>query len=339
MSSLIIIRNSQHHLHQPDYEIDELKTTKHQEQPERISIIENAISQSGIKHKFLEVREREEDILRSIHSEELINNIKAISQSCDEDEYTMPYVFPSKPYSGRRSSQVKRVSYHCMDLGTPIGKHTFQQAILSASIAHNCADYIMEGGRLVYGLCRPPGHHAGVDIYGGYCYFNNAGVCANRLSNFGKVAILDIDYHHGNGTQDIFYESDSVFYASIHGDPDTEYPYFSGFDDEVGSGKGFGYNFNLPLPQGTTEKAYLAVLDIALEKVTSFNPVSLIVSLGLDTYKSDPICEFKLDVDSFNNIAKRIKALDCPTVVLQEGGYCVDELGRLAVSFFKGLLD
>ncbi len=337
-SKLTIIRNKKHHIHRPEYEIDELKTKKHQEQPERISIIEKAISRSDIPHKFVEVKRKDEDILQNIHTKELINNIKAISNSCDEDEYNVPYVFPPKPFSARLSGQIKHVSYHCMDLGTPIGKHTFEQSLLSVSIAHNCADYILEGGRLIYGLCRPPGHHAGSNIYGGYCYFNNAGICANRLLSFGKVAILDIDYHHGNGTQEIFYGTDAVYYVSIHGDPDTEYPYFSGFDDEIGSGQGFGYNYNLPLPKGTTEDEYLNALGKALDKINSFKPDALVVSLGLDAYKSDPICEFKLEIESYNKIAKRIKATGYPTVVLQEGGYCIEELGNLAVSFFKGMM-
>ncbi len=340
-SKLLIIKNSDNYLHHPHIEIDEMTVKPHQEQPQRVENIERAIIKSNLPVSFSEIHSYGEDIVKDIHTAELINSIKQISMDSDETEYNMPYVFGLTPVTERRSKEIKRVSYHCMDMGSPIGKYTYQTALLSASISYEGARRLIDGQKYIYGLCRPPGHHAENNVYGGYCYFNNAGVAANHFIKSGKskVAILDVDYHHGNGTQRIFYDTDAVLYVSIHGDPDLEYPYYTGFDDETGSGKGLGANLNMPLPIGTDEERYLKALNRACEKILSFKPDVLILSLGLDTYKRDPICRFILEVETYEKIAKKIKSLNYPTLVLQEGGYCVPDLGKLAVSFFKGYLE
>lgn len=340
-SKLLIIKNSEHYLHHPHIEIDEMTVKPHQEQPQRVDNIEKAMIKSGLPVTFNEIRSYGEDIVKDLHTKDFINSIKQISMDSNETEYNMPYVFGMSPVSKRRSKEIKRLSYHCMDMGSPIGKYTYQTALLSASIAYEGAKKLLEGQKYVYGLCRPPGHHAESNVYGGYCYFNNAGVAAKCFLKEGKakVAILDVDYHHGNGTQQIFYDTDAVLYVSIHGDPDLEYPYYTGFDGETGSGEGLGANFNIPLPIWTDEENYLKNLDKACEKVLSFNPDVLILSLGLDTYKKDPICRFTLEMESYAKIAKKITSLNYPTLVLQEGGYYVIDLGKLAVSFFNGYLE
>jgi acetoin utilization deacetylase AcuC-like enzyme len=187
-------------------------------------------------------------------------------------------------------------------------------------------------------LCRPPGHHAGADYLGGYCYLNNAAIAARAAADAlgGRIAILDVDYHHGNGTQDIFYADDGVFFASIHADPATDYPYYWGHADEAGEGAGAGFNLNLPLPRGTGREPYLAALDRALGAVAAFAPGLLVVSFGADTFEGDPISHFAIRTDDYPVIAERIAALGLPTLVVMEGGYAVDALGRNVAAFLSG---
>jgi acetoin utilization deacetylase AcuC-like enzyme len=341
VEKLNIIKNSNHMLHRPLFELDDMERVPHQEQPQRIINIEKTIRSTNLPVNFIEVNPRGEEILKDIHTQDLIDTIRLISENCSEEEYVMPYVFSSIRRPRRRSKEIKRLNYNCMDMGTPIGKYTYETALTSASIAYQGAGHILNGEKLAYSLCRPPGHHAEKDVYGGYCYFNNAGVAANRFLKEGgeRVVILDIDYHHGNGTQDVFYETDSVLYVSIHGHPDYGYPYYSGFEHETGSGKGLGYNINMPLMPETDEKTYLEALDKVLDKIKKYNPSFFIMSLGLDAYKLDPICQFKLDIDSYYIIGKKIREMNLPTLVVQEGGYYVEGLGDIVVSYFKGMLD
>ncbi len=337
MKRMKIVKNSNHALHRPNAEFDNMQVKPYQEVPERIGYIEKVFQSSDFSHEFIEAKKMDESVLHKIHTKALIEQIKQISKESNEGEYSMPYVFPSKIVSDKQTNRIKRCNAHCMDMGTPVGKHTFDQALMSCSIAYDCSNFILEGDKLIYGLCRPPGHHAETNTYGGYCYFNNAGIAANRLIEHGKVCVLDIDYHHGNGTQELFYDKDSVLYVSIHGDPLTEYPYYTGFSDETGTGKGLGYNLNFPLPQGVTEGKYINTLNVALDKISSYKPEFLIISLGLDTYKNDPICKFNLDLDSYKTVGDMISRLNLPTIVLQEGGYYSEDLGYLALNFFKGI--
>ncbi|EKD86283.1 MAG: Histone deacetylase superfamily protein [uncultured bacterium] len=171
----------------------------------------------------------------------------------------------------------------------------------------------------------------------GYCYFNNAAIAADCLSGHGKIAILDIDFHHGNGTQDIFYERSDVLYVSIHADPHDKFPYISGFSDESGKGKGIGFNKNYPLALGTKDQEYLKVLMRALKDVEEFKPRYLVVSLGFDTYEKDPIGGFKITPGFYKEIARNIKGLELPTLLIQEGGYNVEDLGKLSYLFLQGM--
>jgi acetoin utilization deacetylase AcuC-like enzyme len=187
-------------------------------------------------------------------------------------------------------------------------------------------------------LCRPPGHHAGKDYAGGYCFINNAAVAANWLSSKGQVALLDIDYHCGNGTQDIFYKRDDVFTVSIHADPDFEYPHYAGFANEKGSGRGFGFHHNFPLPAGTDDTAYLKTLDDSLGLIRGFKPKYLVISAGMDIYSDDPLGTIKVTTDGIREIGKRIASLGLPTVIIMEGGYNNDALGRNIVAFLGNFL-
>jgi acetoin utilization deacetylase AcuC-like enzyme len=192
--------------------------------------------------------------------------------------------------------------------------------------------------KTVYALCRPSGHHAGPRVFGGYCYFNNAATAAEYLLPKGKVAIVDIDYHHGNGTQEFFDEIKSVFTASIHGDPEDEYPYFWGYAEEVGKGQAIGTNHNEPLPKGTKLDQFSEALQRILNSIREFEPAYLIIAAGFDTHEADPIGGFKLQTEDYVAVGKQFKALGLPTLVCQEGGYNTEVLGACAESFLLGLV-
>ncbi|HEX8624172.1 MAG TPA: histone deacetylase family protein [Allosphingosinicella sp.] len=231
-----------------------------------------------------------------------------------------------------------RLGQYSIDASTPIAEGTWQSAYWAAQTALAALDAVLAGDRSAFALCRPPGHHAGADYMGGYCYLNNAAIAAEaaRASGIGRVAILDVDYHHGNGTQDIFLERGDVYFASIHADPRTDYPFYWGHADERGEGEGEGFTLNLPLPQGTARAEYEAALDRALEAVAGFGADLLICSFGADTFNGDPICSFALETADYSPVARRIGSLGLPTLVVMEGGYAVDALGVNVAAFLNG---
>jgi acetoin utilization deacetylase AcuC-like enzyme len=233
-----------------------------------------------------------------------------------------------------------QLGYYCFDTSSPIFEHTWEVAYWNAQTAISAAALVFAGGeKSAYALCRPPGHHAATDLFGGFCYLNNAAVAANWLAQQGqRVAILDIDYHHGNGTQAIFYGRSDVLFCSIHADPLVEYPYYWGYADEFGAGAGENYNFNFPLPLGTSEPAYLQAIDEALNKIRAYVPDILLVSLGVDTAEGDPVGGFRLGGDTFSRLGAKIHDLHLPAVVVQEGGYSLPSLSKHVVSFLKGVL-
>jgi acetoin utilization deacetylase AcuC-like enzyme len=232
-----------------------------------------------------------------------------------------------------------QLGYYSFDTSAPIFEHTWDVAYWSAQTAVSAAALILAGEKTVYALCRPPGHHAATDLFGGYCYLNNAAIAANWLVQQGlRVAILDIDYHHGNGTQEIFYNRADVLVCSIHADPLNEYPYFWGFADEFGAGNGENYNFNFPLPSGTREVGYTYAFEEALKKVQLFVPDVLLISLGVDTAENDPVGSFQLQTDTFKRLGSRIGFYKMSTLVVQEGGYLLETLGQNVTAFLDGLL-
>jgi len=231
-----------------------------------------------------------------------------------------------------------QLGYFCSDTTTPILAGTWPAAYGAAQVALSAARALVDGAACAYALCRPPGHHAYADLFGGYCYLNNAAIAAQWLAQQGRrVAILDVDYHHGNGTQAIFYARADVFFCSLHADPAAEYPFYAGYAGERGEGAGEGYTLNLPLPQGTAEPAYLAALAQALEAVARFAPDALLISLGLDTAVGDPEGGFLLTTASFAQIGARVAALGAPTLVVQEGGYLLPQLGENVAAFLGAM--
>ena len=246
------------------------------------------------------------------------------------------------PVVGRRPLDLSRIDAlagrYSMDISTPLTADSWTSAYWSTQSALSALDAVLAGDGLSVGLCRPPGHHAGADYLGGYCFINQAAVAAQAARDAGveRVAILDIDYHHGNGTQDIFWERGDVFFASVHADPATDYPFYWGHADEVGEGEGEGTTLNLPLPQGTGLAAFRAAQTNALEAIAAFAPGLLIVSFGSDTYAGDPISHFKLETPDYAVLGRDIAKAGLPTVALTEGGYAVDMLGTNLASFLSG---
>jgi acetoin utilization deacetylase AcuC-like enzyme len=225
-----------------------------------------------------------------------------------------------------------------MDSGTPLTAGTWVAAKTGADCAVNAAHALRLGERGTFALTRPPGHHAGADFFGGYCFLNNAALAAQHLLDDGarRVAILDIDYHHGNGTQDIFYRRGDVLFASIHADPRTEYPFYLGHADETGEGAGLGFNLNLPLAAGSTPAQWFAALETACIRVAGFGADALVVSLGVDTFGGDPLSRFALQSADFLRIGERIAHLGLPTAFVFEGGYAVAEIGINVVNVLEG---
>ncbi len=231
-----------------------------------------------------------------------------------------------------------RMGLFSFDAGTPLTSGTWAAARAGADCALSAAHSVLHGERAAFALTRPPGHHAGADFFGGYCFLNNAALAAQSLCDAGlqRVAVLDLDYHHGNGTQSIFYERADVFFASVHGDPRTEYPFYLGHADETGAGAGLGCNLNLPLARGSDFVTWSAALEHALEKIAAFGADALVVSLGLDTFAGDPISGFSLQSADYLRVGQRLAAAGLPTVLVFEGGYAVAEVGVNAVNVLEG---
>jgi acetoin utilization deacetylase AcuC-like enzyme len=281
--------------------------------------------------------------LRGVHSDAYLAFLRSAYQdwrAAGRDGDAAGYAWP---VVGRRPLALDRIDArlgaHSFDASSPIAEGTWQAAYWSAQTALGALDAVLGGERAAFALCRPPGHHAGADYLGGYCYLNNAAIAAEAARAAGKarVAILDVDYHHGNGTQDIFYARGDVLFVSIHADPKMDYPYFWGHADETGAGEGEGATLNLPLPRGTGLDTYLPALDAALAKIADFAPAVLVVSYGADTFAGDPISYFRLETADYPALARRIAQLGLPTLIVMEGGYAVDSLGANVAAFLEGL--
>jgi acetoin utilization deacetylase AcuC-like enzyme len=252
----------------------------------------------------------------------------------------LPSVWPNHGLRSDRKPDnfAARLGLYAFDTGSPLTAGTWEAAREGAGCALAAAQCVADGARAAFALSRPPGHHAGADFFGGYCFLNNAALAAQSLRDRGldRVAVLDIDYHHGNGTQAIFYERADVLVTSVHGDPATEYPFFLGHSDETGSGAGAGCNFNMPLPRGTGFDVWREALRFALRRVAQFRAAALVVSLGLDTFEGDPISGFRLKSRDYLSVGGDIARAGLPTVFVFEGGYAVAQLGVNAINVLEG---
>jgi acetoin utilization deacetylase AcuC-like enzyme/GNAT superfamily N-acetyltransferase len=275
--------------------------------------------------------------LRSVHDARFIDYLKTVCLNTPPEKSVYPYVFPVRNATRPPKELSVRAGYYCIDTFTPLNQSAYRAAVRAVDCALTAAAEILKGRRLAYALVRPPGHHAERKSFGGFCYFNSAAIAAEFLSQHGKVAIVDVDYHHGNGQQNIFFERNDVFTASLHAHPSFAYPYFSGFEDEKGAGGGIGFNLNLTLPENAGPEQYRERLGRIFGRVRRFDPQFLIIALGLDTARGDPTGSFGLQPKDFEENGKTIGSLKLPTLVVQEGGYNIRVLGVNARRFFSGL--
>lgn len=251
----------------------------------------------------------------------------------------VPGIHPDRRDGSYPASAAGQAGWHHYDTASPITADTWQSALWSAHTAAHAALAVTNGDRASYALSRPPGHHASREVAGGFCYLNNAAVAAEVLrEQHDRVAILDIDVHHGNGTQSIYYDRSDVLTVSIHADPVRFYPFFWGHADERGEGTGLGYNLNLPLPRGTADDEWLKTLEAGLKRIAAFDPGALVIALGLDAYEGDPLQGLAITTAGFGRIGARIGQVPLPTVLVQEGGYLSGELGDNLSAFLEGYI-
>jgi len=323
--------------HSPKVEVFNGELTSHSEVPARIETIEKALkkNQYNISHDFEAVPA---SLLVKTHRKEYVKFIAQASRELKPNGFLYPSIF-NMGQGTYNSNLMTKMGNYSSDMYTPILSATYSSAFESASVAYSVAKNIkVEKNKVGYALCRPPGHHATSSLMGGYCYFNNSAIAANYLSSYGTVAILDVDLHHGNGTQEIFYKRNDIFTVSIHADPRYKFPFYTGFSNEIGEGEGKGYNSNFPLKEKTGDALYQKTLLKSLSIIKKFNPTYLVVALGLDTFIEDPIGFFSLTTRYYREMAQTINSLALPTVIVQEGGYNTEKLGDNAVSFINGMI-
>jgi acetoin utilization deacetylase AcuC-like enzyme len=325
-----------HRRHDPPFEVyDGGERVPYPENPDRVDKILSTLR----KTDWAEIAEPADfglDPILAVHDSDYLSflataweewlAVASEAQLASGKSALLPATFALRRQAHRPKSMLGRAGYHMMDLSAAIVSGTYQAALASANCALAGAQTILNE-RAAFALCRPPGHHAGRDYAAGFCFINNAAVAAHWLSSKGKVALLDVDYHAGNGTQDIFYERGDVLTISLHGDPDYEYPYFAGYADETGAGAGKGLHHNFPLSSGTDNQAYLSTLDKALALIRDFAPDYLVLSAGMDIYEGDLLGKFKITRECIGEIGKRIAGLGLPTLTVMEGGYNNQELG------------
>jgi acetoin utilization deacetylase AcuC-like enzyme len=338
-----IVHNEFHSLHAAEYEFFRGEKVEAFEKPSRADFVLNALRDAKFG-EFVAMRSFADSEIARVHNERYLKFIRDAY-----DEYTelggTGDAFPSVwSIRGMRSDVepknfAARMGLYSFDSGTPFTAGAYAGSRAGADCALTGAKLLTAGERSAFVLTRPPGHHAGSDFFGGYCFLNNAAIAAQYLRDQGasRVAILDVDYHHGNGTQEIFYSRGDVFFASIHADPATDYPFFLGYSDEVGEGAGRGFNLNLPLAQGASPDTWFAALDVAIAKTLAFKPDALIVSLGVDTYEGDPISHFKLRTrEDYPRLGEKIRSMNLPTLFVMEGGYAVKEIGDNIAAVLSG---
>lgn len=341
-----VFYSESHRQHDPPFEVmDGGQRTPYLENPARMDSILAALRETAWA-EMVEPAEFGLDPILAVHTPDYIEFLASAwqqwlaaypeNQQAPADAVLLPATFALRRQVHKPSSLLGRAGYHIMDLSAVMISGTYLAALGSVNCALSAAQSIAKNdtqARTAFALCRPPGHHAGRDFAAGYCFMNNAAVAAQFLSGTGKVAILDVDYHAGNGTQDIFYERADVLTISIHADPASEYPYYAGYPEETGAGPGTGFHRNITLPAGTDDSRYLIALDEAIHEVARFNPQYLLVSTGMDIYEHDSLGRFKITTDGIRAIGSRIAQLGLPTAIVMEGGYNNADLGHNVVAF------
>lgn len=317
--------------------------TPHYEVPARAEAILTAVTNAKVG-EVIKPQDFGMGPIQAVHAQELIEYLRSAHQASRKffpgQNPAIADTYLGRGWRNKPSQLPGRIGYFSFDTSCPILEGTWDAAYWSAQCALTSAEIVRRGAKMSYALCRPPGHHAAQDLYGGFCYLNNAAIAARALQQgtHARIAILDIDYHHGNGTQEIFYSDPCVSYCSVHADPNLDYPFFWGAPIETGEGSGTGHNHNWPLPHGATEEQFLAALDQALKAIVLFAPAYLVLSAGFDFMQGDPVPlggGFRIGRSGLLAAARRIASLRIPTVIVQEGGYDVETIGGHVVAFLQ----
>ncbi|WP_108260836.1 histone deacetylase family protein [Mangrovicoccus ximenensis] len=328
--------------HDPQFRLTHGKLLHNAEQADRAKLLLAALGKLGLATES--PAEAPRAALEAVHTPELLDFLEHAWEewqklpNCGPE--VVPNVFAQKATSTYpKDSIVGRAGWHLGDTSAPIGPHSWTATRRAADCAVAAADAVLAGEKMAYALTRPPGHHSTADTVAGHCLMNVAAIAVERMrTQHAKVATLDIDVHHGNGTQGVFYGRADVQTVSVHADPATYYPFFVGYAHETGEGDGEGFNLNIPLPRTTTDEAWLAAIDRALERIAEFAPGALVVSLGLDAHENDPLAGMKVSWDGFREAGRKIAAAGYPTVLIQEGGYLSEDLTTSLESVMEGLL-
>lgn len=343
-----VVFSDTHRLHAPVHEVNLGLPIPTFERPDRADRIRDALA-ADERFDLVAPSVHGRAPIEAVHAAGLIDFLERAWPELHErhgrDEFTAEVMFHAAlrrgMEAGHEPTEIEAAfGWWCFETATPLVEGTYTAARGSVDIALTAADHVLAGDRHAFGLCRPPGHHAARDVYGGFCFFNNAAVVAEHLARTtgGSVTVLDVDYHHGNGTQQIFYDRPDVQFVSLHGDPVRAYPWFLGHADETGAGAGRGTTLNVPLAAGTDDDAYLARLADVADSIHAFAPSVLVVSLGVDTYWNDPISDLALTADGYTRCGALIASLGLPTVVLLEGGYDIEAIGVNVHAWLAGLL-
>jgi len=335
------IYSKKHYLRNSLTELSGGQLVKPFESPERIEFILNEILQRKLGSVY-EATNQNLDIVFKVHDKNYINFLETAWTDWTKEGFlgeAIPTVWPSRSMNSKiiPHNIEGKLGYYCLANETSISQGTIEAAYESVRVVLTAVE-MLKGEKSIFALCRPPGHHASKDQYGGYCFINNVAIAAEKLIEEGakKIAILDIDFHHGNGTQEIFYNRSDVFFISLHGDPMEAFPHFLGHADEKGMAEGEGYNLNYPMPPNTTYHLWKKNLNNAISNVKKFSPNFLLISLGVDTFEKDPISFFKLKSNDYFDVGRVISSLDIPTLFVMEGGYAINEIGVNTVNILKG---
>jgi acetoin utilization deacetylase AcuC-like enzyme len=342
-----ILANPHHALHAGRHEMFRGRLVPCHEVPERVEHVLAELARRPIG-ELNEATEVDDAVLERVHSPRYLAFLRTAwaqwvaLDPAHADLDALPSTWPVRGFRSdiEPDNFSARLGLYSFDAGTPLTAGTWEAARAGAACAVAAADAVLDaqGPRAAFALTRPPGHHAGADFLGGYCFLNNAALAAQRLRDGGipKVAVLDVDFHHGNGTQSLFYRRADVLTVSLHGDPRTEYPFFLGHADETGEGEGTGFNLNLPLPSGTGFEAWRAALGTALDRIAAFGADALVVALGVDTFEDDPISGFRLRSADYLQVGRDLAQARLPTVFTLEGGYAVAAMGVNVVNVLEG---
>lgn len=338
---MIVVFDPSQMAHDPQFFLSSGAKQPCPEKPDRATALLAATARMDLQ--TLAPQDRGEAAIRVVHPERYVTFLKTIHDRwmriSGASAEVIPNIHPDRRDVGYPASAVGQAGYHMTDTSCPIGPATWASAYASAQTAIEAAVQVQSGQRATYALCRPPGHHAFAELAGGFCYLNNSAIAAQWLTGKGaRVAILDVDLHHGNGTQGIFYDRDDVLTVSIHANPIRYYPFFWGYADETGRGEGTGANLNLPLERGTGDTGFLAALDTALARVSDFAPTVLVLALGLDAFAGDPFAGLAVTTPGFAAIGRAVADLGLPTVIVQEGGYLCPELGDNLAAVLQAFL-